>query len=37
MMSGDSLENVTALLYRLSAYVVNTMMDDPAMLAFIFC
>jgi hypothetical protein len=37
MLNTTTLETLTALLYRLSAYVVNTMMDDPAMLAFIFC
>jgi hypothetical protein len=31
------MESLTALIYRLSADVVNTMMDDPAMLALIFC
>ena len=31
------MENLTAVLYRLSAYAVNNLIDDAAMLAFIFC
>lgn len=30
-------EPVIAIAYRLAAYMVNHMMDDPAMLAIIFC
>lgn len=29
-------ETAMALTYRLAAYMVNHMMDDPAMLAIIF-
>lgn len=30
-------ETLTALAYRVAGYVVNNMLDDPAMLAIIFC
>jgi hypothetical protein len=28
---------ICAMFYRMAHYAVNTLMDDPAMLAFIFC
>mgnify|MGYP000184388224 FL=1 len=31
------METLTALAYRAACYVVNNMLDDPAMLAIIFC
>jgi hypothetical protein len=31
------MENLTAIAYRLAAYMVNSTIDDPAMLAIIFC
>lgn len=31
------VDTATAIVYRLTAYVVNNAMDDPAMLAIIFC
>jgi hypothetical protein len=30
-------ESVEPLLYQLAGYLMATMMDDPAMLAFAFC
>jgi hypothetical protein len=30
-------DTVSAMTYRWAQYAVNTLMDDPAMLAFIFC
>ena len=30
------IESVTAVLYRLAAYATHNLLDDPAMLAFIF-
>jgi hypothetical protein len=31
------MDNLNAALYRLSAYAINNLIDDAAMLAFIFC
>lgn len=31
------IDAATAIAYRLSTYMVNNVMDDPAMLAIIFC
>ena len=28
---------ITALAYRLAAYLNNNLIDDPAMLALVFC
>jgi len=30
-------ETLTALVYRLASYTVNNFIDDPALLALIFC
>lgn len=33
----DLTDTLTAITYRLATYMVNSVMDDPAMLAIIFC
>ena len=30
-------ETLTAMAYRMASYLVNNVMDDPALLAIIFC
>ena len=30
-------DTLTALVYRLATYAVNNLIDDPALLALIFC
>ena len=30
-------DTATVIVYRLATYMVNNVMDDPAMLAIIFC
>ena len=30
-------DTLTAIAYRLATYMVNSIMDDPAMLAILFC
>lgn len=37
MTSDSIIETLTALAYRVAGYVVNNMLDDPAMLAILFC
>ena len=37
MSNSSVFETITAVMYRLAAYGVNTFVDDPAMWAFIFC
>jgi hypothetical protein len=37
MSTAPILETMTAVVYRLAAYMVNHLIDDPAMLAIIFC
>ena len=37
MSSSSFMETLTALAYRAAGYVVNNMLDEPAMLAIIFC
>jgi hypothetical protein len=31
------METLTAIAYRLATYLVNNILDDPAMLAILFC
>jgi len=37
MPSTPLSDSLTALAYRLASYMVNNVIDDPAMLALIFC
>ena len=37
MSSSPLAETLTALAYRVAGYAVNNLLDDPAMLAIIFC
>ena len=37
MPSPSITETWTAVVYRLASYVVNNLLDDPAMLAIVFC
>ena len=37
MSSSSFMETLTALTYRVAGDVGNNMLDDPAMLAIIFC
>lgn len=37
MSSPIFMDAVTAIVYRLATYIVNNVIDDPAMLAIIFC
>ena len=37
MSLNDLTEPLTALSYRLAIYFSNNLIDDPAMLALIFC
>ena len=30
-------ETITAFVYRITAYMANHLIDDPAMLAIVFC
>lgn len=31
------METMTAMLFRLASYLVHNMIDDPALLAIVFC
>jgi len=33
----DQLDALNILLYRVCVYAVNNLIDDPAMLAIVFC
>lgn len=37
MSTLPAFETLTLLAYRLAAYMINNVIDDPAMLAIIFC
>lgn len=37
MSSSSVTDTLTFAAYRLAAYWVNSVVDDPALLAFIFC
>lgn len=37
MPSPSFIDSLTAIAYRLATYMVNNVIDDPAMLAIIFC
>jgi hypothetical protein len=37
MHSPSLAETLTALAYRVAAYWADSLVDDPALLAFIFC
>ncbi len=37
MSSPSFMDAMTAIAYRLATYLVNNVIDDPAMLAIIFC
>lgn len=37
MMLHDLIDTLTAVAFRLTVYTNNNLIDDPAMLAFIFC
>jgi hypothetical protein len=37
MKPHELMEAITTLVYRLAIYANNNLIDDPAMLAFVFC
>lgn len=37
MPMDELIESLVTIAYRLSSYMVNHVMDDPAMLAIVFC
>jgi len=37
MSTASFIESLTSMAYRMASYMVNNVIDDPAMLAIIFC
>lgn len=37
MTSEQWMEHLTVVLYRVASYASTHLIDDPAMLAFVFC